>query len=92
MMATPLAVAHPMHDTYYADPDPVYESDVYVVDAVPDARGKVYLEATYDPHLGAYVYPERISVTVDPYGPPVTYRAKRIHFNGMTPVVPVDAR
>nr|WP_321459562.1 hypothetical protein [uncultured Cohaesibacter sp.] len=59
---------------------------------VPNASGKVYLEAIYDPSLGAYVYPERISVQVDPYHGPVIYRAKRIYYEGDTPVIPAPVR
>ena len=59
-----------------------------MVSVVPDANGKVYLEATYDPSIGAYVYPERIEVQGSAYRPPMIYRAKRIYYDGYTPVVP----
>ncbi|WP_319530310.1 hypothetical protein [uncultured Cohaesibacter sp.] len=87
LMAVPLAVAHPNHHRHYSDAG--YQDDAPVVAALPTANGKVYLEATYDHEAGVYVYPERIKVSVDPYQPPVSYRAKRVIYDGYTPVVPL---
>ncbi|WP_162916551.1 hypothetical protein [Cohaesibacter haloalkalitolerans] len=90
IMTASLAEANPGYGGYEAGPD--YESQAPVVAAVPDVDGKVYLEATYDPALGAYVYPERIEVQVDPYHAPIPYRVKRIHYDGYTPVIGLPTR
>nr|WP_319513234.1 hypothetical protein [uncultured Cohaesibacter sp.] len=86
LMVAPLAEANSGYGGSY--PPPSYGSGLPVVSVVPDANGKVYLEATYDPAIGAYVYPERIEVQGSAYRPPMIYRAKRIYYEGYTPVVP----
>ncbi|WP_321446871.1 hypothetical protein [uncultured Cohaesibacter sp.] len=86
LMVAPLAEANSGYGGSYAPPS--YGSGLPVVSVVPDANGKVYLEATYDPAIGAYVYPERIEVQGSAYRPPMIYRAKRIYYEGYTPVVP----
>nr|WP_319485444.1 hypothetical protein [uncultured Cohaesibacter sp.] len=90
IMMAPLAEANSGYGGYESGPG--YENNVPVVAVVPDADGKVYLEATYDPALGAYVYPERIEVQVDPYHAPILYRVKRIHYDGYTPVIGLPTR
>ena len=90
----PMADANSGYGAYYPEPGPErgYGQSAPVATVVPDVNGKVYLEATYDPALGAYVYPQRIEVQSGPYQAPIPYRAKRIYYEGYTPVIPDPSR